>query len=96
MGSVTYEEVFMSNNEDENGKKTSDNVHKMYPSNSADNPDLVLEQAMGMYNEVLVLGWNTDDLLDAKCTNGMTDADILMMLEIFKKLLIEKNVDWNE
>ena len=39
------------------------NVIKFYPKNAAENPDNVLEQAVGAYDEVLIIGWDKNDEL---------------------------------
>lgn len=64
-------------------------VVKFYPKDAATDPDNVLEQAMGQYNEVMILGWNKDGDLDARATLGLKGgADILWLMESFKHNLM--------
>lgn len=64
-------------------------VVKFYPQDAARDPDNVLEQAMGQFNEVLIIGWDKDGNLDARATLGLKDgADVLWLLEMFKHNLI--------
>lgn len=64
------------------------NVIKFYPSNASENPDLVLEQAIGQFENILILGWNKENgLLDARASRGM-GGDILLLIEQFKYKLI--------
>lgn len=87
--------------EDDENKTGSDkiainNVVKLYCNNAADDPDNVLEQAIGKYSEVLIIGWNHDDVLDVRRTNDLSDADMLLLMEIFKRLLIENHIGYSE
>lgn len=64
-------------------------VEKFYPADAAKDADNVLEQAMGNYSEVLVLGWDKDGNFDARATLGLKDgADILWLIEVFKTKLM--------
>ena len=65
-------------------------VVKFYPADAAKNPDNVLEQAMGVYTHVLVLGWRDDDgTLDARASTNLNGgADTLWLLENFKTKLL--------
>lgn len=70
--------------------KNGDNIHRMYPGNAADNPDYVLEQSIGQFSEVLVLGWDKEGLMSARCSNSLSDGDLNLMIDIFKKMMIDK------
>lgn len=59
-------------------------IHKFYPKDAAKNPDLVLEQALGEYDKVLILGYNTSDELEARASTNFTHSDMLWVLEWFK------------
>lgn len=64
-------------------------VVKFYPKDAATDPDNVLEQAIGDYSEVLILGWDKDGNLDARATLGLTDGgDVLWLMEKFKNNLL--------
>lgn len=64
-------------------------VVKFYPKDAALDPDNVLEQAMGDFSEVLILGWDKDGNLDARATLGLKDGgDVLWLMEAFKHKLM--------
>lgn len=64
-------------------------VHKFYPANAAEKADNVLEQAMGTYSEVLLIGWDANGNLDARATLGLKDGgDVLWLIEAFKHNLM--------
>ena len=69
-------------------------VVKFYPKGAAVNADAVLEQAVGQYAEVLILGYDADGELDVRCTLGLKGADLLWLVESFKAKLI--NGDYAE
>ena len=62
----------------------TNNIVKFYPKNAAANPDAVLEQAAGVYNEVLVLGYTKDGELDVRASLNFSMKSILFALESFK------------
>lgn len=60
-------------------------VKKFYPRDAANNPDNVLEQAIGQYKEVLILGWDPEGRLDVRSTTGIaTGHEMLWLLERVK------------
>ena len=66
-------------------------VVKFYPKDAAKNPDNVLEQAIGVYDEVLVIGWRKDEegTMDARTSLGLIDGgDLLWLIETFKFKLL--------
>lgn len=65
-----------------------DNVVKFYPMNAAKNPDNVLEQAIGKYKSVLIIGVDKEGLMDARASIGQRIADILFLMEQFKHNLL--------
>lgn len=65
------------------------NIAKFYPADAAKSADNVLEQAIGEYSEVLIIGWDKDGNFDARATLGLKDgADCLWLTEVFKAKLI--------
>ena len=63
----------------------SDNVVKFYPADAYKDPDAVLEQAIGEYSDVLIIGWNKDGIIDLRATKGIEDGgDMLWLIEKFK------------
>lgn len=64
-------------------------VIKFYPKDAAKSADAVLEQAVGRYDEVLVIGWDTNGNFDARATLGLKDgAECLWLVEVFKHKLM--------
>ena len=60
-------------------------VVKFYPQDAAKEPDNVIEQAMGQYKSVLIIGWDNDDKFDARATLDLKEGgDVLWLMEIFK------------
>ena len=64
-------------------------ITKFYPRDAAKDPDNVLEQALGQYQELLIIGWDTEGQLDVRGTLGLRDgAEALWLVEAFKTKLM--------
>ena len=64
-------------------------VVKFYPADAAKEADNVLEQAHGVYDQVLILGWDKSGDLDARATLGLKNgADVLWLMETFKHKML--------
>lgn len=64
-------------------------IVKFYPADAAKDPDNVLEQAVGEFSEVLIIGWDKDGDFDARATLGLSDGgDVLWLIEAFKHKLL--------
>lgn len=61
-----------------------DKVTKFYPKDATDNPDNVLEQAIGEYDSVLIIGYDKDEYLDARASTNLDHSQILWLIEKFK------------
>lgn len=73
---------------------SDEKVVKFYPANASDNPDMVLEQAAGEFNDVLVIGWDKDDELDARCSSGISrKAETVYLLQTFLHKLLNGDYD---
>ena len=64
------------------------NVVRMYPADAAKNPDAVLEQAVGDYEELFIIGWDKEGHLDARATSTLNAASVLWLMEKFKSKLL--------
>ena len=64
------------------------NVTKFYASNAAEKPDNVLEQAIGEYESVFVIGYDHDGLLDTRASTNITHEQILWLIESFKAKML--------
>lgn len=59
-------------------------VIKFYPKDAAVNPDPVLEQAMGVYYQVLVVGYDKNGALDVRASLNFPMRDIFFAMDAFK------------
>ena len=57
------------------------NVTKLYSSTAAENPDNVLEQAVGEYEQVLIAGFDNDGFLDIRASTNTTKERLLWLIE---------------
>lgn len=71
----------------------TDNVVKFYPKDAANNPDNVLEQAIGRYNEVFIIGYNKEDALDVRASMNFSLRDIWFALDAFKHNVMSGKYD---
>lgn len=63
-------------------------VVKFFPADAAKDPDAVLEQAIGNYQNVLVLGWDKDGELDCRGDLGLTKENALWLAIFFTHKLM--------
>ena len=63
-------------------------VIKFYPKDAAKNPDAVLEQAVGIYDQVFVIGYNKDGELDVRGTSNFTMKELFFALDAFKFMVL--------
>lgn len=70
------------------------NIIKFYPKDAAENPDNVLEQAIGAYESLLILGFDHEGNLDPRASTNIDIGEILIMIEKFKVKLL--NGDYGE
>jgi hypothetical protein len=72
---------------------TDENVVKFYPKDAAKNPDSVLEQAIGEYAEVCVVGFDKDGNLDVRASLNFRIADILFCMDTFRHGVLNGDYD---
>ena len=70
------------------------NIINFFPNNAAEAPDNVLKQAIGEYNEVLVLGWDKNNEMHCRSTTGLTHEKVLWIVTKFQHKLM--NGDYAE
>ena len=73
----------------DNLNKSKTKIIKFYCKDAAKNPDAVLEQAIGQFNNVLIIGWNKEDVFECRADLNTTDAGSLVLVELFKDKLIQ-------
>lgn len=66
---------------------------KLYPKDAAKDPDNVLEQAIGQYEEVFIIGKGKDGTIDPRSSLGLSVEEVLMILETFKFKLLRGDYD---
>ena len=62
----------------------TDNIVKFYSLRAALAPDVVLEHAAGVYDEVLVIGYNKAGELEVRASLNFDMKSIFFALEAFK------------
>ena len=60
----------------------------------SDNPDHVLEEAKGEYQEVFIIGYDNQNYLDVRSSTNWDAKSILFAIEKFKSKLL--NGDYSE
>ena len=60
------------------------NIVKFYANDAAKDPDAVLEQAVGKFDDVLIIGWHKNGEFDARANLGLTKEQALWLVEQFK------------
>jgi hypothetical protein len=68
-------------------------IVKFYPKDAAENPDNVLELAMGVYESVLILGYNEEGYLDPRVSLNLDVEEMLFLIEKFKFKLLAGDYD---
>lgn len=66
----------------------TDGVVKFYPKGAAKDPDVVLERAIGNYQDVLIIGWNKEDQLDVRSNTELSHKDCLWLVKNFEHRLL--------
>jgi len=69
------------------------NVEKLY---TAANPDHVLEQAVGNFESVIILGYGPNGDLSVRTDSSWSYADILWAIEQLKMFMLASAVDYEE
>lgn len=63
-------------------------IVKFYPANAAQSADNVLEQAVGVYDDVVIIGIDKSGALDVRATTAVTEPQMLWMVEAFKHRML--------
>ena len=70
------------------------NVVKFYPAGSANSPDAVLEQAIGQYASVLIVGLDHQGNIDGRASLDIAgEAEAVWLMEQFKHWLLMQNYE---
>ena len=68
-------------------------VTKLYPKNAAENPDNVLEQAIGNFESVFMIGFDHDGDMDVRASTNLSQEQIIWLIERFRVNLIMGEYD---
>lgn len=71
----------------------SDNVVKFYPLDAAKNPDNVLEQSIGEFKNVLVIGYDGEGMMNVRASTNFKVGEIILCIETFKHNLLSGEYD---
>ncbi len=63
-------------------------VVKFYPAEAAKSPDAVLEQSVGQYSEVIVVGFDADGNVDLRASLGLDERDVIWLFELAKAQML--------
>jgi hypothetical protein len=60
---------------------------------AAQDPDHVLEEAKGDFDALIIIGVDSEDMLDVRASLNLSDAEILWLIEKFKHNFISGEYD---
>lgn len=63
-------------------------ITKFYPRNAAENPDVVLEKAIGQFSQVVVIGIDPYGVIGVCASLGLSDEKVIYLMERFKHDLL--------
>lgn len=58
-----------------------------------ENPDRVLDKCKGVFQDVLVLGWDKDGEMIATATTPLSEQSIVYLIDVFKHNLLSGAYD---
>lgn len=67
---------------------SKDNIIKFYPKNAAENPDNVLEQAIGEFDSVVIMGMNKDGEFESRGSLNVSLAEANLYADNLKYSLL--------
>ena len=72
---------------------SDDNIISLHTSNDAIGADIVVEEAIGVYENVVIIGWNKEEELEVRASLNLSQSDILWLIETFKARLLSGEYD---
>jgi hypothetical protein len=72
------------------------NVVKLYTANAANDPDAVLEQAVGVYDNLVVIGYDTEGELEVRASLNWDKQEIAYAVQTFLSKLYAGKYDGPE
>lgn len=70
------------------GAEKLDNITHLHSKND---PNYLLKQALNAYKDVLLIGYDTNDILDVRSSKNLRVPDVVHLLEVFKLQLLNGN-----
>jgi hypothetical protein len=72
---------------------SDDNIISLHTSNDAIGADIVVEEAIGVYENVVIIGWNKQQELEVRASLNLSQSEILWLIETFKARLLSGEYD---
>ena len=72
---------------------SDDNIISLHTSNDVIGADIVVEEAIGVYENVVIIGWNKEEELEVRASLNLSQSDILWLIETFKARLLSGEYD---
>ena len=71
-----------------------DNIVKFYGKDATIDPNAVLEQAIGEYESLIIIGYDTEGAMDIRASLNLKASEINWLIDSFKQKLV--NGDYSE
>lgn len=59
-------------------------VEKFYPKDAGKNPDYVLEQAIGLFEDVVIIGYTHDGDLEVRSNTTFSEPEMMNAIKTFE------------
>lgn len=59
-------------------------VEKLYPKDAGKNPDYVLEQAIGLFEDVVIIGYTHEGDLEIRSNTTFSEAEMMNAIKTFE------------
>jgi hypothetical protein len=66
------------------------NVVKLRPG---EDPDEVLQSAIGAYESVVVIGWDKQDRFNGRSSLNLEAAEVILLIELLKSAILDEVVE---
>jgi hypothetical protein len=66
------------------------NVIKLRPG---EDPDEVLQSAIGEYQSVVVIGWDKEDRFNGRSSLNLEAAEVILLIELLKSAILDEVVE---
>lgn len=66
------------------------NVIKLRPG---EDPDEVLQSAIGAYESVVVIGWDKQDRFSGRSSLNLEAAEVILLIELLKSAILDEVVE---